>query len=148
MSNLSVQVTARAKPLRQIFSNFKYFMILKSVEALADVALQGGYMQGIMLHSLGKICMMESDFFAQRNVANRLLKISRRPDLLVFFCWGQFNLACSCYHLNDLKAAKSTLASFMENRHIMYALAKYSGETLLFKGKDFSQTDIRPVIGK
>ena len=28
-----------------------------------------------------------------------------------------------------------------------YALAKYSGEPLLFKGKDFSQTDIRPVIG-
>ena len=27
-----------------------------------------------------------------------------------------------------------------------YALAKYSGEPLLFKGKDFSQTDIRPVI--
>ena len=29
-----------------------------------------------------------------------------------------------------------------------YALAKYSGEPLLFKGKDFSQTDIRSVIGK
>ena len=29
-----------------------------------------------------------------------------------------------------------------------YALAKYSGEPLLFKGKDFSQTDIRPVIDK
>lgn len=29
-----------------------------------------------------------------------------------------------------------------------YALAKYSGEPLLFKGEDFSQTDIRPVIGK
>ena len=29
-----------------------------------------------------------------------------------------------------------------------YALAKYSGELLLFKGKDFGQTDIRPVIGK
>jgi ribonuclease VapC len=29
-----------------------------------------------------------------------------------------------------------------------YALAKYSGEPLLFKGKDFSQIDIRPVIGK
>jgi ribonuclease VapC len=28
-----------------------------------------------------------------------------------------------------------------------YALAKYSGEPLLFKGKDFSQTDIRPAIG-
>ena len=28
-----------------------------------------------------------------------------------------------------------------------YALAKYSGEPLLFKGKDFSQTDIRPVMG-
>ncbi len=27
-----------------------------------------------------------------------------------------------------------------------YALAKYSGEPLLFKGKDFSQTDIRSVI--
>ena len=27
-----------------------------------------------------------------------------------------------------------------------YALAKYSGEPLLFKGKDFSQTDIHPVI--
>ncbi|MFC1824396.1 type II toxin-antitoxin system VapC family toxin [Thermodesulfobacteriota bacterium] len=27
-----------------------------------------------------------------------------------------------------------------------YALAKYSGEPLLFKGKDFSQTDIRTVI--
>ena len=27
-----------------------------------------------------------------------------------------------------------------------YALAKYSGEPLLFKGKDFSQTDIQPVI--
>jgi len=27
-----------------------------------------------------------------------------------------------------------------------YALAKYSGEPLLFKGRDFSQTDIRPVI--
>ena len=26
-----------------------------------------------------------------------------------------------------------------------YALAKYSGQPLLFKGKDFSQTDIRPV---
>jgi ribonuclease VapC len=27
-----------------------------------------------------------------------------------------------------------------------YALAKYSGEPLLFKGHDFSHTDIRPVI--
>ncbi|NNL77432.1 MAG: type II toxin-antitoxin system VapC family toxin [Desulfobacterales bacterium] len=27
-----------------------------------------------------------------------------------------------------------------------YALAKYSGEPLLFKGKDFSQTDIQSVI--
>jgi len=27
-----------------------------------------------------------------------------------------------------------------------YALAKYSGESLLFKGNDFSQTDIRPAI--
>lgn len=27
-----------------------------------------------------------------------------------------------------------------------YALAKYTGEPLLFKGNDFSQTDIRPVI--
>ena len=26
-----------------------------------------------------------------------------------------------------------------------YALAKYSGEPLLFKGEDFSQTDIKPV---
>jgi ribonuclease VapC len=26
-----------------------------------------------------------------------------------------------------------------------YALAKYSGQSLLFKGKDFSQTDIRPA---
>jgi ribonuclease VapC len=26
-----------------------------------------------------------------------------------------------------------------------YALAKYSGEPLLFKGEDFSQTDIQPV---
>jgi len=29
-----------------------------------------------------------------------------------------------------------------------YALAKYSGEPLLFKGRDFSQTDIRPVIDR
>ena len=29
-----------------------------------------------------------------------------------------------------------------------YALAKYSGEPLLFKGKDFSQTDITPVMGR
>jgi ribonuclease VapC len=29
-----------------------------------------------------------------------------------------------------------------------YALSKYSGEPLLFKGNDFSQTDIRPVIDK
>ena len=29
-----------------------------------------------------------------------------------------------------------------------YALAKYSGEPLLFKGEDFSQTDIRPVIDR
>ena len=28
-----------------------------------------------------------------------------------------------------------------------YALAKYSGEPLLFKGKDFRQTDIRSAIG-
>lgn len=28
-----------------------------------------------------------------------------------------------------------------------YALAKYSGEPLLFKGQDFSRTDIRPVVG-
>jgi len=28
-----------------------------------------------------------------------------------------------------------------------YALARYSGAPLLFKGNDFSQTDIRPVIG-
>ncbi len=27
-----------------------------------------------------------------------------------------------------------------------YALAKYSGESLLFKGKDFSRTDIQPAI--
>lgn len=29
-----------------------------------------------------------------------------------------------------------------------YALAKYSGEPLLFKGKDFSRTDIQPVINR
>ncbi|MDY6950252.1 MAG: type II toxin-antitoxin system VapC family toxin [Thermodesulfobacteriota bacterium] len=29
-----------------------------------------------------------------------------------------------------------------------YALAKYSGEPLLFKGKVFSQTDIRPVLNE
>ena len=29
-----------------------------------------------------------------------------------------------------------------------YALAKYSGEPLLFKGRDFSQTEIRPVIDR
>ena len=29
-----------------------------------------------------------------------------------------------------------------------YALAKFSGEPLLFKGKGFSQTDVRPVIDK
>jgi ribonuclease VapC len=29
-----------------------------------------------------------------------------------------------------------------------YALAKYSGEPLLFKGKDFDQTDIQPVMGR
>ena len=29
-----------------------------------------------------------------------------------------------------------------------YALAKYSGEPLLFKGKDFSHTDIQPAIDK
>lgn len=29
-----------------------------------------------------------------------------------------------------------------------YALAKYTGEPLLFKGKDFSQTDIQTVIDK
>lgn len=29
-----------------------------------------------------------------------------------------------------------------------YALAKYSGEPLLFKGEDFSQTDIRHVIDR
>jgi ribonuclease VapC len=29
-----------------------------------------------------------------------------------------------------------------------YALAKYSGEPLLFKGNDFSRTDIRPVIAR
>ena len=29
-----------------------------------------------------------------------------------------------------------------------YALAKYSGEPLLFKGNDFSQTDIQAVIDK
>ena len=27
-----------------------------------------------------------------------------------------------------------------------YALAKYSGEPLLFKGEDFSRTDVKPVI--
>lgn len=27
-----------------------------------------------------------------------------------------------------------------------YALAKYTGEPLLFKGNDFSQTDVQPVI--
>lgn len=27
-----------------------------------------------------------------------------------------------------------------------YALSKYSGEPLLFKGKDFSQTDIQPAV--
>ena len=27
-----------------------------------------------------------------------------------------------------------------------YALAKYAGEPLLFKGEDFSQTDVQPVI--
>jgi len=99
--------------------------------ALADVALQGGYMQGIMLHSLGKICMMESALLAQRNAANRLLRISKRAGLLVFFSWGQFNLACSYYHLNDLKAAKSTLASFMENRHIMYPDTVSDGAAIL-----------------
>ena len=29
-----------------------------------------------------------------------------------------------------------------------YALARYSGEPLLFKGNDFSQTDVRPVISQ
>lgn len=87
--------------------------------ALEDLALQGGHIQGIMLHDLGKICMMEAALLLQRNTAMRLLKKSKRADLLVFICWGQFNLACSHYLLNDLEAAKRTLVSIMEHRHVL-----------------------------
>jgi ribonuclease VapC len=57
--------------------------------------------------------------------------------------------------MNQMQAARHAYAHYGKGKHpaglnlgdcFAYALAKTSGEPLLFKGNDFSQTDIKVVI--
>ena len=59
------------------------------------------------------------------------------------------------FDLPQLRAAQAAYLRFGKGRHpaglnfgdcMSYALAQASGEPLLFKGNDFSQTDIEPVL--
>jgi len=88
--------------------------------ALTDAYLQQSHWQGFMLHSLGKICMMEADLPQQAKTARKLLSATEDFELLIFHCWGMFNLACSQYQRNQLEAARHTLTSFMQHRHQLY----------------------------
>ncbi len=58
-------------------------------------------------------------------------------------------------NIEQVELARSAWRNFGKGNHpaglnigdcCAYALAKYSGEPLLFKGNDFSQTDVQPVI--
>jgi ribonuclease VapC len=57
--------------------------------------------------------------------------------------------------VEQARVARAAFSRFGKGRHpaslnygdcFSYALAQVLGEPLLFKGDDFSQTDIRPVI--
>ena len=59
------------------------------------------------------------------------------------------------FDLPQLRAAQAAYLRFGKSRHpaglnfgdcMSYALAQVSGEPLLFKGNDFSQTDIEPAL--
>ncbi len=58
-------------------------------------------------------------------------------------------------NVEQVELARSAWRNFGKGNHpaglnigdcCAYALAKYSGEPLLFKGNDFGQTDVQPVI--
>lgn len=78
----------------------------------------------------------------------------RELDLLIH----RTNIEIVAMDPNQVDLARSAWRSFGKGRHpaglnigdcCSYALSKYSGEPLLFKGDDFSQTDIKCVlIGK
>ena len=99
--------------------------------ALGDVSLRDGYSQGLMLHTVSKVSMMEADFHAQRRTATRLLEMSKKAGLVVFHTWGGFNLACSLYHLNEPEAANRILASHMEDRYLLYPHAVSDSAAIL-----------------
>ncbi|MGB7602868.1 MAG: type II toxin-antitoxin system VapC family toxin [Candidatus Sulfotelmatobacter sp.] len=82
---------------------------------------------------------------------NRNPVLSRRFDDLL----RDVEIAVESVTLNQARIAREAYRDFGKGRHraglnlgdcFAYALAKEKGETLLFKGKDFSHTDIEPAL--
>ena len=78
--------------------------------------------------------------------------LSGGRDLDLFLHSAQINIAAMTREQADL--AREAYRRFGKGRHparlnmgdcCSYALARHSGEPLLFKGNDFSQTDVRLV---
>jgi len=88
--------------------------------ALSEPGLQASYTEGIMLHSLAKICMMQAAYQSQCSVAKTLLSLSKHKGMIFFLCWAEFNLACSYYHLNEVRQSKETLGGFIKHRYQIY----------------------------
>jgi ribonuclease VapC len=75
----------------------------------------------------------------------------RELDLLLHYA----RIEIVAINVEQVELARSAWRTFGKGNHpaglnigdcCAYALAKYSGEPLLFKGDDFSQTDVQPVI--
>lgn len=82
--------------------------------------------------------------------SNRNPILSRRLDDLLH----EVQIAVEPVTLNQARIAREAYRDFGKGRHragldfgdcFAYALAKDKGERLLFKGKDFSHTDIEPA---
>jgi len=83
-------------------------------EGLNDPALQGDYMQGIMLHSMAKVCMMQAHSTLQLSYSKRLLKVIMENGVSASHFWGNFDLGCSLYLLNEIDDSIQCLQSFQE----------------------------------
>ena len=75
----------------------------------------------------------------------------RELDLLVL----RAGIETIAFNADQLSIARHAFRTFGKGRHpaglnygdcFSYALSKSSGEPLLFKGADFSETDVRPVL--
>jgi ATP/maltotriose-dependent transcriptional regulator MalT/CheY-like chemotaxis protein len=99
--------------------------------ALAAATLKRSHNQGILLNGVSKASMMEAAFPTQRTAATSLLRLGKEAGLPVYLAWGRMNLACSHYQCNEVEEAKRILASYMEDRHLIYPDAVGDGAAIL-----------------